>query len=911
MEGSSGNGPANGHSNQNGVDHGSVNGSSNLFDGNGIHSDGQSNGTGDYNTETYINNNHDVNISNDNHADPPVANYVSQEGMLSSSNGSRLSAVDLPAAAPGLRRYGLNASIRQLHYSENKMLLDNLINQTVNLVYDLIKENKLRPIFYPTNFEDLKSGIYKTNKSLNQIGKEKMSKDKLLQHDKQIQHRQAQLDELEEAEFKVLKLNLQLSHNDLTNGLNSLDKSSISVLLEQKLNQQVKFLLNLKDRIDDTASKVFVTGDLNAGKSSLCNALLRRKLLPEDQQPCTSVFCEIIDASKDNNSIEEVHAIASNPEIKYNIKDEASYEIFPLQALTNLVYESDKYSLLKVYVNDIRPKDQSLLRNGVIDIRLIDAPGLNIDLYQTTQVFSRQEEIDLIIFVLNSENHFTLSGKEFITSTSNEKQYLFIVSNKFDNIKDKDRCKKKILDQVKGLSPASYKDAKNFVHFVSSNEVLEKLNDGDGDGDGGGDDPDDDDDDFINNPDFENLEASLRKFVLEKRAVSKLLPAKSYLLNILNDIKKLCIINEILYTEEKETLMNELNQNINPNYDDIVSKSVQVSDSILRLTENCCNNNYQFTKNELNDSINKLGDQQIIKYLGIQYAYDYAKETQIKMVRSIISVINYCEENAKISTNDTVNEIIKLGENTLGKEFLNDKTFQSDLMFSRKRDITAKSLYQTIELSDFFDPSVESFLMWIGLPDDLVSKNLNHLSNYNPTSIITKLPLTAITLREQLPTQITLHTLYASTKVLTCGAVIRRLYAFSHLVTPSVLKKISGPLLLGVFGLSVYYLINDIPNAFPRKQARKLKHQIEELDYIHNNADRIAKECRKVLNYPNRLVMNNFQTNIDKKNNEKFDTETKINNSNLSLSYFTGLKNRIDNDCRAISRINLEINTVD
>ena len=73
--------------------------------------------------------------------------------------------------------------------------------------------------------------------------------------------------------------------------------------------QQVKYLLNLKDRIDDTTSKVFVTGDLNAGKSTFCNALLRRKILPEDQQPCTAVFCEVIDASKENNSIEEVHAV--------------------------------------------------------------------------------------------------------------------------------------------------------------------------------------------------------------------------------------------------------------------------------------------------------------------------------------------------------------------------------------------------------------------------------------------------------------------------------------------------------------------------------------------------------------------------------------------------------------------------
>ena len=149
--------------------------------------------------------------------------------------------------------------------------------------------------------------------------------------------------------------------------------------------QQVKYLLNLKDRIDDTTSKVFVTGDLNAGKSTFCNALLRRKILPEDQQPCTAVFCEVIDASKENNSIEEVHAVPIGKE--YNIRDESTFEVYPLESLEDLVYDCDRFSLLKIYVLDHRSFQESLLHNGVIDIKLIDAPGLNMDLYQTTQVF--------------------------------------------------------------------------------------------------------------------------------------------------------------------------------------------------------------------------------------------------------------------------------------------------------------------------------------------------------------------------------------------------------------------------------------------------------------------------------------------------------------------------------------------
>lgn len=121
------------------------------------------------------------------------------------------------------------------------------------------------------------------------------------------------------------------------------------------------------------------------------------------------MFCEVIDAQKENDEVEEVHAVPIEKEYKKN--DESTYEVHPLLELENLVYDCDKYKLLKVYVLDNRSFQESLLRNGVIDVKLIDAPGLNMDSYQTTQVFSRQEEIDLVVFVVSAENHFYFISK--------------------------------------------------------------------------------------------------------------------------------------------------------------------------------------------------------------------------------------------------------------------------------------------------------------------------------------------------------------------------------------------------------------------------------------------------------------------------------------------------------------------
>ncbi|KAI5955199.1 FZO1 [Candida jiufengensis] len=838
----------------------------------------------------------------------PGESHLTNDGstLFEGEEGSSSQTEDMKRQLAAKNRKHVNASLQQLHYNENRISLDRSINQTIELINEIIKENKQRPIFYPTEIEDdqkilLNSAkahlaLVRQNSSIKQLTKQKIKEE----------------DEIvkELPEFKILKINIKGGHND-DNLVANLDKKSIASLLEKKLNNQIKYLLNLQDRVDDTSSKVFVTGDLNAGKSTFCNALLRRKLLPEDQQPCTSVFCEVIDASSGNNGLEEVHAIPIEKE--YKIHDESTYEIHSLKNLENLVYDCDRYKLLKVYVLDHRSFHESLLHNGVIDIKLIDAPGLNMDSYQTTQVFSRQEEIDLVIFVVSAENHFTLSAKEFIAAAANEKRYVFIVVNKFDNIKDKEKCKKRILDQIKNLSPDTYKNAKEFIHFVSSNEVGKG---GDGDGGDDGDDNDNnnnnDNGNDNNHPDFDLLEASLRKFILEKRSISKLLPAKSYLLNFLQDLQTLSNINEKIYDNEKKDKLQELNNQVAPKVNEIVYKSHRISDTINALIESTCTGVYNDTNKEINEVMNNLGDKPVVQYEGLQYLFEYAKESQLAMMDVVCDAVLKCEEMAKSITVSKVEEIIKFGKNTLNEEFLDDKKFNSELMFTRVKDDIGKNIEDSLEISDFFDPSIELFLVFVGLPEKYVNSTKNQINFFNPISVITNIPSNALALKNQLPTQLTLHTIYSSGKILTTGALINRLYHFSHYVTPTMIKRVAIPILIGLSGFTIYYLITDIPNALPRNQAKKIKKQIQDINYIHNNSTRLSSECRQVLNYPARQVMNNFQTSIDKKLIQKEKLESYIKDAELSSGFFKQLRNKINFQQKVLKEIDLEsVNYVD
>ena len=518
-------------------------------------------------------------------------------------------------------------------------------------------------------------------------------------------------------EFSILKLDLKLGHLHQTDLVHSLEKDSIASLLDGKIRSSIKHLLSLRDRIEDTSSKVLVTGDLNAGKSTFCNALLRRKILPEDQQPCTSIFCEVVDA-RENGGIEEVHAI--HKDVIYDRHDESTYDVYTLLDLEKLVTDNDTYTQCKVYVRDVRSIDESLLNNGVVDISIIDAPGLNMDTTKTTAVFARQEEIDVVVFVVSAANRFTITAKEFLLAATAEKAYIFIVVNGYDQIKDKERCQAKILEQVAGISRQTFKESAELVHFVSSNAIPTVLpppggsygsGSGSSSGGGGGDGDDDSDPkgkgkgkDKEAIQDFQNLEESLRRFVLEKRARSKLAPAKTYLLNVLSDVQTLASVNREVAQSELDRVTKEL-ASIEPALEASKKAKAEVSDDIDRTIEETCKDIYDHTRSTLNSTISQAADEDLgVSYPGLLSAFDYAEDLKDAILSQISASVTSCEEHARRKAVEGVTSIKQLGVLHLGDEYT-DLSFRSDIMFKRKRDILAKQIEVETELWDFFDLS--------------------------------------------------------------------------------------------------------------------------------------------------------------------------------------------------------------
>ena len=522
-------------------------------------------------------------------------------------------------------------------------------------------------------------------------------------------------------DFSVLKIDLKMDGLPQTEIIHSMRKDSkaLAQLLDGQISKSVRHLSLLRDRIEDTSSKVLVTGDLNAGKSTFCNALLRRKVLPEDDQPCTSIFCEVLDVGL-NAGFEEVHAIP--PGSTYDRNDESSYDVYPLDKLDSIVGDNGHYTQCKIYVKDIRTVDESLLNNGVLDIALIDAPGLNADSIKTTAIFARQEEIDVIVFVVHAMNHFTQSAKEFIYDAAREKEYMFMVVNNFNTVKNQERCQEQILKQVASLSPATFKESTDLVHFVSSNVVPVAPVEGPGGpggsssgsssgGSGPGSDPDDDGDDPSDKGkgkqrermrDFEELEAALRRFVLEKRARTKLAPAKTYLMNVLEDMGNLATVNRDMAQAELDRVAKEL-QDLEPKLDKFKHARNEASEKLDQVSEDIAADVYSHTRDTLTTTISDVSQRDLgLVYPGVLDSYRFAEDVVAAMLQEVQNTVGLCEEHARKRTSEGVNVIRSLGLLHLGDSYM-DLHFQSDKMLRRRKDALARQVDIEIDVWDFFD----------------------------------------------------------------------------------------------------------------------------------------------------------------------------------------------------------------
>ncbi|KAG2215978.1 hypothetical protein INT46_007038 [Mucor plumbeus] len=728
-------------------------------------------------------------------------------------------------SAARTHQHRLNAAQEQRTYRDSCQRLISHIHSVVGICEDLKTANKDKfPIFYPMQ---QKPGITRSqtlDTSSSQI-LDAVRRSSVTQTDSLTQ--QIEQHRLLPHELNILSLDLKMGHS--STDLNSLESTSIANLLTDRLDQSLNHLSKLQARVADTSSKVLVTGDLNSGKSTFVNALLKREILPADQQPCTSVFCEVLDAML-NDGLEQVHAI---PTVEaYNRLDTNTYHVIEMRHLYKVITEDyEHYKMLKIYANDARTTQESLLHNGVVDIALIDSPGLNTDSVKTTAVFARQEEIDVVVFVVSAENHFTLSGKEFLWNAANEKTHIFIVVNRFDSIRDKDRCKRLILEQIRQLSPATYADADDLVHFVSAGNV--DLEPGSR---------------KLDAPDFARLEQRLRAFVLENRTKSKLMPAKNYLVNLLMDINVLSEANAKKSSDAYANATMELEQDL-PAFQHLLRVRDRLLEQVEKVAEQAVSSVQMHAQNKLNQAVEHVGNAiGTIEYPGVLLIWQYAQDIADSMVQKLLNEVRQEEQHARQETAVCLERLHSMGTEHMGAY---DMTADVNKMCVKNRE---RRVTITVETTDFFD---------LVLDDKLSGAALS----FGAAAMV-------------------------GGRMLGFKDAVSSIWSVSSLMGNNNLRRWVVPV-VGVASVGfLVYVVSDMRSAVERKLVKKFKQAVRDTGYVEGQGHRIARESRKVLRVEGWEIQNRIQKAIENKEQKRSETEQVALVSKETAEYFAAILSR-------------------
>jgi mitofusin len=274
---------------------------------------------------------------------------------------------------------------------------------------------------------------------------------------------------------------------------------------------------------------------------------------------------------------------------------------------------------------------------------------------------------------VSAENHFTLSAKEFLWNASNEKAYLFIVVNKFDQIKNKEKCRRLVLDQIRQLSPRTHDDAQDLVHFVDSATALQP---------------------FTANPSFDDLESALRSFVLAKRSKSKLLPVATYLKNVLSDVEFLSSANSIVADTEIQKALADLEQS-RPVLEKMKASRDVLEQALETIEDEGVAQVSNSTKTIIVDALDRISQGLLAipnapvslpTYPGILNIWDYAKDVRRAMLISLDAAIKSAEDEARVATARGVDKVKVIGEVHLPSNVERSRrVFMPEAMFSVNR----------------------------------------------------------------------------------------------------------------------------------------------------------------------------------------------------------------------------------
>ena len=275
--------------------------------------------------------------------------------------------------------------------------------------------------------------------------------------------------------------------------------------------------------------------------------------------------------------------------------------------------------------------------------------------------------------------------------------------------------KKEILGQLESISKSTFEHSEELVHFVSCKLAMSEQE---------------------WKQSFENLEKELFNFVLEKRIVSKLAPAKQYLLNTLERAERYCG-KESEIAQQQITLTREQIEYREPYLLNLKLFKHEYLDKMDDIVDEFGKQIELNTKSKLDTFVNEFCYfSESVEWHSFLEAWDYTKRLQRLVTKLAGNRLMDCQNESKILYMTILKQIQEEGSSILESRFDIDSNWDLE---SLGVEIEERLIFNNTDKYDFISEYLPSFgLISMGLMG-FKFLNSNYIKLSNPTVKSSKL----------------------------------------------------------------------------------------------------------------------------------------------------------------------------
>lgn len=300
-----------------------------------------------------------------------------------------------------------------------------------------------------------------------------------------------------------------------------------------QMDQYVKMLQALSDKVHSDTFKIQVVGTFKNGKSTFINAFLGEEILPAYSTPCTAVINEVKYGEAKKAILYFKNPLPTTIPTKISVR---ALEHMKKYKMKNIPPIDIPYDRIEDYAVIPSGQDQKealmespyekielfwplqLLENGV---EIIDSPGLNEHETRTRVTMEFLNKADAIIFVFTALALCSAEEMSFLEKNLHAQGFddLFFVINRFDMLnsdKDKERTKQYAISK---LSKETNMGEAGIFFTSAWNALSGKMNQ---------------DDSMLVSSGFTCFEESLSDFLINKKGIIKLSQPAKELKRIIN-----------------------------------------------------------------------------------------------------------------------------------------------------------------------------------------------------------------------------------------------------------------------------------------------------------------------------------------------------------------------------------------